>query len=274
MNYQEKKVKIFAFYYKPGQIVIQNHLYEPVWAGKNGKENIPGFTGDDSGDNISSKNRYFSELTGIYWVWKNTDFDIVGSCHYRRYFTCAKEPVIYRLKRLLYFPAGIMKKRFGLIYTSDFKRWEPQVLSNSEVLNLLENYDAILPARRKLRQSVEQHYKKYHNANDLLILHNILEEYYPEYLASFDTVLVGNRLFANNMFVLKRNTFEELMNWLFFVLFKFEERTDLTNYKGYQERILGFLSERLITLWVIHNNINYKELPLIYFKKLKQKTYA
>ncbi len=82
-------------------------------------------------------------------------------------------------------------------------------------------------------------------------------------------MLKGNRMFANNMFVMPWDTFDKLMKWLFFILFKFEEKTDLEHYKGYQERIFGFLSERLITLWIMHNGLNYKELPLIYFKKFK-----
>ena len=61
------------------------------------------------------------------------------------------------------------------------------------------------------------------------------------------------------------------MTWLFDILFKYEEETNLADYKDYQERIFGFLSERLITLWIHHKRLNYKELHLVYFKKMIQR---
>ena len=271
MENTDKKCCIYTFYYKPQSLIDLPENYVSVWAGKNHKSGIKGFTGDDTGDNISDKNRYFSELSGIYWVWKNTHSEIVGTCHYRRYFTSFKEPFFSLLKRNLYFVLGLWKKRYGLIYTQNFKYWIPKILSEKDAVELLNKYDAIMPVRRKLRNSIKTHYKKYHHQKDLDLLKDILNEYSPEYLNSFESLLNQNRLFANNMFVMHWETFDKMMKWLFFILFKFEERSNIKNYTGYQERILGFLSERLISLWILHNKINYKELDLIYFKKLKYK---
>ena len=65
---------------------IPNEIYIPLHVGRAcGKE--LGYTGDHTGDHISSKNPYYCELTGIYWIWKNIKCDIVGVCHYRRFFT-------------------------------------------------------------------------------------------------------------------------------------------------------------------------------------------
>ena len=94
-------------------------------------------------------------------------------------------------------------------------------------------------------------------------------EKYPEYLPAFEAVLQGNRLYANNMFILKREQYQKFMPWWFGMMFEFERRIDLENYTGYQKRILGFIAERLLTVWFKKEQLNCKELQLIYFKKFK-----
>ena len=40
---------------------------------------------DNTGENISSKNFYYCETTGTYWIWKNApETKYVGQCQYRR----------------------------------------------------------------------------------------------------------------------------------------------------------------------------------------------
>ena len=266
-----QKLKVFTLHYKPGsEIISEDPNYINIWAGKNNGSEETVLLGDDSGDHISEKNKYYSELTGLYWIWKNTKQDITGSCHYRRFFTAQDEPVQYKIKRNFYYLAGIWKKRYGLIYTSQPHKWKNKILSSREIEDILKDYEAIMPVRRILRYSIKEHYARYHDIKDLELARNILEKDYPEYVKTFDQVMAGYRLFANNMFILNEERFDSLMAWLFDIFSKFEDQINLKDYKNYQQRIIGFLSERLITVWIYHNNINYKELPLIYFKKLKK----
>lgn len=46
-----------------------DNMYVPLQVGT--AINSPlGYLRDDTGDNISALNGYYSELTGLYWIWK------------------------------------------------------------------------------------------------------------------------------------------------------------------------------------------------------------
>lgn len=82
-----KNVKILVCCHKH-DITPKQEPYLPIHAGKALHPELDlGITGDDTGDNISLKNPNYCELTAMYWAWKNLkDVDIIGLCHYRRYF--------------------------------------------------------------------------------------------------------------------------------------------------------------------------------------------
>lgn len=263
------RLKVYIFHYKNGVVLEPGPDYIPIMAGNaliTGEKQIQG---DDTGDHISLKNPWYSELTGIYWVWKNTHQDITGACHYRRFFTAQPEPFLYRLKRFIYFPAGLYKKRVGLIYTSNTRFFKKRILNREEISKLLNEYDAILPQARVLKYSVETHFDRYHDHNDLQMLESIIGEKHPDYLEAFRQVLQGKKLYANNMFVMKDEHYQEFMQWWFDLLFEFERRIDLNHYTDYQKRILGFIAERLLNVWFAKKQLKCVELPVIYFKKFK-----
>lgn len=261
--------KIYVFHYKNGETFPDLPGYEHILAGKESYYGKSDITGDNTGENISDKNQYYSELTGIYWVYKNQSTDIIGTCHYRRFFTAKSEPLHYKLKRLLYLFGGLNIGRYGLIYTSNQEYWSKCILTCNEAKLILNDFDAIMPIKRKLRQSIENHYKKYHDGTDLQLLLTIINEKSPDYSFSFESTLQQKRLYANNMMIMKKQNFEALCGWLFMLLFEFEKRVDMKKYTDYQQRIFGFISERLITTWINHHQLKVKELPLIYFRNLK-----
>jgi hypothetical protein len=216
-------IKIYSFYYKPTSVPVEDDLYCPVMAGNALLREQHVLRGDDAGVSISEKNPWFSELTGIYWVWKNTRQDFTGCCHYRRYFFARPEPVDLKLKRMLYRLAGLYKKRYGLIYTSDIKRFRNQLPGVTEFLEIFRDHDAILPQKRRLKYTVRTHYERYHDGRDLNVLEEILKDNYPDYLPAFHRVMQGKRLYANNMFVLPEGVYQRFMTWWFDMLFAFEK---------------------------------------------------
>lgn len=263
------KIKIYVFYYKESEIPIKNDHYIPIFAGKKLCNNPVSMQGDDTGESISEKNPWYSELTGIYWVWKNTDQDIIGCCHYRRYLSAKHLLTKFPINRFLFFLPGRYVKKTGLIYTRNLTWLQKMAITDQEITKILSTHDAILPEKRKFNRSVREQYIRHHSANDLTIIEEIITTFYRGYLDAFYKTMDSNWLYANNMFILKNVHFQKFMIWWFKILFEFEKRINLDDYREYQERILGFIAERLLTVWLIHEELRIKELPLIYMKRLK-----
>lgn len=198
---------------------------------------------DDVGDNIAEKNPHFCELTGMYWIWKNAKEapeDIVGLVHYRRGFTSKKENLIYSL-------GGKIPQNIELVQTKD----------------LLKTYDMIVPVPEKGFKTVYQTYTKMHHREDLDLTREAISEECPEYISDFDKAMNDHFYFNGNMFITRKKEFDAYASWLFSVYDRLEEKIDLSKYEDtYQARVYGFISERLLNVWLLHNNVNYKELPI------------
>ena len=69
--------------------MIKSLDYDPVVLGEK-KPSINCF-GDKTGENISSKNKYYGEYTFHYWIWKNyldkLGEEWIGFCQYRKFFS-------------------------------------------------------------------------------------------------------------------------------------------------------------------------------------------
>ena len=83
-----EKLKIIVCTHKADSRIRNYAPYVPVHGGKALHPDMDlGFIGDDTGDNISEKNPFYSEWSVIYWAWKNcNDSEYIGFNHYRRYF--------------------------------------------------------------------------------------------------------------------------------------------------------------------------------------------
>lgn len=179
---------------------------------------------DSIGDNISEKNRQYSELTALYWIWKHVDEDVIGLCHYRRHFVLPTD-------------------------------WLAVMQQN--------NVDVVLPVPTCIFPNIQENYKERHDASDWEYLMKYLEEKYPADYEEAKKLFAGNLYFPCNMFIMKKDILNKLCSWMFPILFAVEshggEKADT-----YQNRYLGFVSERLITLFFVRRQKQYK---LVYADK-------
>ena len=212
-------------------------LYLPLQVGAYSK---PAFGAewarDDTGDNISSKNATFCELTGLYWAWKNLDADVYGLCHYRRYFG-------YR--------------RIG-------RDKKDCILNAGQIEKLLANHDLILPRKRHYWiETRESQYAHAHHIEDLSCVEQILTERCPEYLEAWRWMLNTRSGHICNMFIMRKADFDAYCIWLFGILFEAEKRLDISGYSAKDQRVFGYLGERLLDVWVRRNQKTFVEVPVI-----------
>lgn len=203
--------------------------------------------GDDIGDNISTKNPNFCELTAQYWMWKNgPESKYVGLNHYRRYFD-------FNLK----LPYGTFFKN---VRETEIRKNPPSLPNLDEVF---ESYDIILAKPNIFPYSVAMDYIRWHIHEDYDILRQVVAEKYPNYIRAFDHVMrKSNRLSHYNMFVVRRKVFDEYSKWLFDILFEVESRVKISPYPA-QARIFGYMSERLLNVYVKHHRMKVKYVPII-----------
>lgn len=220
-----------------------DEVYIPLHVGREGKEDL-GFVGDNTRDNISAKNANYCELTGLYWAWKNLKCDYIGLCHYRRYFA---------------------KRNYG----SDLASKQQDIFSKADYEKLLTKYDVILPTKRNYYiETVRSQYEHAHKKCDLDLTEQIVAEKYPEYSSAFDKVMQRRKLYIYNMFVMKKEYFDEYCSWLFDILFELEKRIDISNYSQYEARVFGFLSERLFNVWLEQKQLKAVEVPVVFLEKI------
>lgn len=229
-------------------------LYLPVQAGRALHAPLP-YTGDDSGENISGKNKTFCELTCLYWGWKNLkEADALGLCHYRRYLAgrrAGASPALW--------DAGGMSR--------EFQRKASRILTSAEAETLLEEAPVLLPKKRNYY--IETGYSQYahaHHAADLVAARAILEERFPAYVPAFDRTLARTKGHRFNLFLMRRDLLDRYCTWLFDVLFTLEQRLDISAYSDYDKRVFGFVAERLLDVWLETEGIPYRELPVLHLE--------
>lgn len=238
-----KDIKIVVATHKAYKMP-KDKMYLPVQVGKEGKESL-GYQSDNEGENISSKNPYYCELTALYWAWKNLDAEYIGLAHYRRHFS-----------KFDALPKGIEERIKCALNYEDTEK-------------ILQNTDIILPRKRNYYiENLYDHYKNTHHVETLDETRKILEEKYPEYLEEFDKLHTRKTAHMFNMFIMKRNILDEYCTWLFDILFELEKRIDPSKYEKFHARYPGRISELLLDVWINTNKLKYKEIRVIDIEKI------
>lgn len=244
-------IKLFVCCHQRAQIP-KHPLLVPIQVGTAlADSHFLGYLHDDTGDNISAKNRSYCELTAHYWAWKNIEADYYGFFHYRRYLypdINAKLP--YRVER---------EATLSLL----------DKLGYQDFAELIQRYDLIVPKGENMHVSVREHYANapYHRRGDLELAEQIVRGWYPDMAEALDAYLSGTVCYFGNIHIMRREIFRDYCTWLFPILEEFDRKADRTGYSSQERRVDGYLAERLLGVYVTFRRGELKtlELPRVHF---------
>ncbi|MCH3831560.1 glycosyl transferase, partial [Campylobacter jejuni subsp. jejuni] len=279
-------IKIFIGYHKP-DFLIKSNIFEPIFLGreiytqetKDGYITDSGFSflsenmlQDNIGFNISHLNRYFCELTGIYWIWKNYsnlyNLDYIGFMHYRRHFISKDLSSFLKLDSDARYSYIINKIDYTYIkYINDFLKDKIEC-------------DLIIPYMFDFKKSlfheinIEEFFCRQHGLTNASFktLEYIIKYKYPDYYDIFIEFSKGTAYYPCNMFIMKKELFCKYCTFLFDIMFSlfdiFEEM--LKNLDSlWEKRNLAWISEFVSTLFFLkyirdnHNNVEFLPISFV-----------
>lgn len=216
----DKSVKIIIATHKKYRMP-EDKMYLPVHVGAEGKNDL-GYTKDNTGENISLLNPSFCELTGLYWAWKNLDYDYLGLAHYRRHFS--------------------LKKRKD--------KW-CSVLTYNELKPYLDKVRVFVPKKRKYYiETLYSHYDHTHYSEQLDTTREIIERMYPEYIKSYDKIMKQRYGYMFNMMIMTKDLMDDYCTWLFNILFELQKQLTMPELSNFQGRFYGRVSEIIFNVWL------------------------
>ncbi|WP_031549219.1 DUF4422 domain-containing protein [Oribacterium sp. FC2011] len=164
---------------------------------------------DDLGDNISDKNRLYSEMSVMYWAWKNVkNVSYKGLCHYRRRFILSDQEVDI-------LPESVI----NVILTT------PRVTTYGLRHLFVDEYPL--------------------TTNDFLEdVTNAVEHMHPGEGKIFACYLDNRFYYPNNMLIAQACVFDDYCEWIFGILFELEE-TYRVQCIPIKERSIGYAAELL-----------------------------
>lgn len=208
-------IKIYIISHKP-YFQFNSEVFVPI----SPKEYGLNYLTADNGDNIAHLNYLLSEYSTFYWVWKNDlESEYVGFFHYRRY---------------LYF-----KEKLPSINNLSWKK--------NDLCNLLNKYDFIARRRNVFSNTVYDEYCNRHGYETVNIVVSIItSKFPPEYLDAYNSVCEHNYACWGNMFICKRELFDDYMDFVFKIFNSLLVEFNIE----YEPRELGYIGELLFNVYL------------------------
>ena len=125
----------------------------------------------------------------------------------------------------------------------------------------LKSGNLILPERIYFKESLYDQYRHCHAIEEWDIMIEVVKSLYPDYFKAAVKVFSSNSLIPYNMFIANKQWLDQYCRWLFPVLSGVADK--IQSLDPTRQRYIGFLSERLLTLFVFKNQFRVQECEII-----------
>ena len=208
-------LNIFMAYSRFDYEMVKNSNYPPIIRPLYLGERVADYNADlsdSTGENISSKNRDYAELTATYWIWKNSKkARYKGLCHYRRHFIIGQD-----LKKC------IENGKIDAVLTTP----------RYAVGGVGKMFIAETPVKEQIMNNMKE----------------ALKLIQPECYSEFIDFLEDEIYCPNNMVIAKNDIYDSYCKWMFPILFEME-KMDLVNSYEVHNRHIAYAAELLTSFY-------------------------
>lgn len=229
MGKMKKKLQILVCCHKADSNIRTTSPYVPIQVGKLLHPELDlGYMTDADGDNISEKNAGWSELSAIYWGWKNiNDVEYLGLNHYRRYFDIdINEGNV-----------DDIMNGYDILTVDDYIGYE----FNMNMLGLIGNT----------------------SREDAYLYVDAMIGMHPECKQEIiDYFFNCNHFTPFTMFLAKKDVYDDFCEFIFPVLYELEKKILPHNYVR-QKRVMGYFGEVSLGVYIMCKHLKTKKVPFI-----------
>ncbi len=184
----------------------------PIEVGAEGRTNFLYTILDNTGENISAENKYYGDLTALYWIWKNHKFrgdEYIAFRHYNKYLK--------------------IKPKVALEYLENHKDgWIVAKSHSNPPHTYIHEWEIF-------RDIIKNDYPLYYSA--------LLDNY--DYRDGSGMTCNGT-----NMFITSAEQFEKYCDTIFEICKKLREAIGDTDVPKYNQRYCAFMAERFLTIYL------------------------
>lgn len=231
-------VKLYVITHVPCKFIESNILI-PIATNKALGDQL-NIISSEEGENKASENPVLAEFSTFYWAWKNdTTSKYIGFYHFRRYLIPKEQTT----------------------YDPSIPFAESSGLTREYIIDTFNNYDLVVPKPMHFNASVLSQYYMCHENFIIESFMEVIRRKYPHMLDSFNTALQINYGYYCNLFIMRREDFNDYMTFVFDI---YEELKPVLA-QSHQIKPFAYLGERIFCCYVQYlktiKHFRVKEVP-------------